>query len=234
MVLTHPQWPHKPTAFAKSLTPAPLISRGAPSVARCCRCTPFVIISCGLWHMAWTGANHEILSKSPNSPWPRSPPSPNPLPCLSAMPHSAMNSNHKLVELPTGKQRTSQATPKQVQHFKGLLPVDLFSSPSTSVIEQQDWVMTWCMQDGYRVHAIIIVFIWRQIMIFILGWVLFNYVLNTLGWVPLFPTVVDKGGDGNMWSTVFSGPFQSVLETVMYIIHALLRRSPEAGWQSPI
>ena len=99
-----------------------------------------------------------------------------------------------------------------------------------SVIEQQDRVMAWCTLDGHWVHTIIIVFVWRQIMIFILGLVLFNYVLNMLRWVPLFPTVVDKGGNGTARSAVFGGSFQSVLETVMYIIHALLRHSDAQSW----
>ena len=112
------------------------------------------------------------------------------------------------------------------------LPKQIISNRDTrwSVIEWQDQVMAWCTWDGHWVHTIIIVFVWRRIMIFILGLVLFNYVLNTLRWVPLFPTVVDKGGDSTARSAVFSGSFQSVLETVMYIIHALLQHSNVQSW----
>ena len=83
-------------------------------------------------------------------------------------------------------------------------PVQAQAGQLPTVIEWQDRVMTWCTWDGHWVHTIIIVFVQRRIMIFILGLVLFNYVLNMLRWVPLFPTVVDKGSDDTAQSAVFS------------------------------
>ena len=81
----HPQRPHEPAAIFESLAPAPLISRGVSLATGCCRCVPFVIISHGLWHMVWTGADHEICL-SPQThlgpdPLPHLIPSPTHLPC---------------------------------------------------------------------------------------------------------------------------------------------------------
>ena len=70
-----------------------LISRGASWVTRCCRCAPFFIISLGPWHMAWTGANCEILSKSPNSPWTWSPLTHLPWPILQWCPTTSWSND---------------------------------------------------------------------------------------------------------------------------------------------
>ena len=49
------QCPHEPTAVPIAMAPASLISRGEScshtSVARCCRCILFAILSHGLWHI---------------------------------------------------------------------------------------------------------------------------------------------------------------------------------------
>jgi len=56
VILTHPQQPDKPTAVPIAMAPASLVSRGEScshtSVAKCCRCVIYAIISRGLWHIA--------------------------------------------------------------------------------------------------------------------------------------------------------------------------------------